>query len=325
MKNSRNEQLLNAEEGNQKKFKFQVKPEESVRQEVIKKLKKLGWHETQLRWKPEWPIPDTPHDLTKRERGQKFQICGSADLVAFADDSGEWHALQVVFEFKAPDIDKGRSQLIRYLSNEPMAKMGYWTNGTQSLAVYKRHQADWIYVEGAPLPQPSDNLTQPPDRPPAWEALLAPSEAELSGAMRRLVATIVVNDPNVVRREEQLREFVHVLLVKLESDAIARRSANQDKPVAFRIYGDTQNKVPKTATAIREQFKDYFHKQRTRIFHPNDQETLLFSDETIFAIVAELSPFRILGDDVDLLAKAFQVIRTKAVDSTHKCTTQRQG
>ena len=64
-------------------------PKESVRQRVLHDLKKLGWTEGQLRWKPEWPVPDTPHDLTKRERGQKYSICGSADLVAFADESCE--------------------------------------------------------------------------------------------------------------------------------------------------------------------------------------------------------------------------------------------
>jgi hypothetical protein len=92
-------------------MELSVKPEETVRQRIIRDLMRLGWTEGQLRWKPEWPIPDTPHDLTKRERGQKFSICGSADLVAFADDSGQWYALQVIFEFKAPDIDKGRAQL----------------------------------------------------------------------------------------------------------------------------------------------------------------------------------------------------------------------
>jgi type I restriction enzyme M protein len=268
-----------------------------------------------LRWKPEWSIPDTPHDLTKRERGQKYAVCGSADLVAFADESEEWHALQVIFEFKAPDITKGRSQLIRYLSNEPMAKMGYWTNGSQSLAIYKRHTSDWVEVESAPLPHPVDDLTQPPDTPPAWKSLRAPSETELAGALRRLVATTVVGDARVNRREDQLRELIHILLVKLESDAVASRSANQDKPVSFRIYGDNMTKVALTASAVREQFKDYFHKQRTRIFHPNDREDILLSDETVFAVVAELAPFRILGDDVDLLSKAFQIFRTAALKS----------
>src|ERR1700753_4193849 len=89
-------------------------PEEKVRQSVIAELRKIGWTEEQLQWKPEWPVPDTPHDLTKRERGQKYAICGSADLVAFADESGEWPALQVIFEFKAPDINKGKAQLLRY-------------------------------------------------------------------------------------------------------------------------------------------------------------------------------------------------------------------
>ena len=83
---------------------IRLKPEEAVRQEVIKELLRLGWREGQLRWKPEWPVPKTPHDLTKRERGQKYDICGSADLVIFADTSGEAHALQIIFEFKAPDV-----------------------------------------------------------------------------------------------------------------------------------------------------------------------------------------------------------------------------
>lgn len=271
--------------------------------------------EAQLRWKPEWQVPDTPHDLTKRERNQKFAICGTADLVAFADISAQWYALQIVFEFKAPDIAKGEAQLMRYLSNEPMAKMGFWTNGSQTLAIYKRHQAGWVRVEGASLPHPTDDLTEPPDEPPTWNTLRDPSEVELSGALKRLVATVVVSDPHVTRREDQLRELIHVLLVKLESDAVASRSANNEAPVAFRIYGDTLTKVAVTADKIREQFLAYFQKQRTRIFHPSDREQILLSNETIFAVVAELAPIRILGDRVDLLAKAFQIFRTSALKS----------
>jgi len=292
-----------------------TKPEESVRRQTIRDLLQLGWRETQLRWKPEWQVPDTPHDLTKRERGQKYGVCGSADLVAFADDSHQWYALQVIFEFKAPNIEQGRAQLLRYLSNEPMAKMGFWTNGHQTLAVYKRHLADWVFVENAPLPHPSDDLTQPPDEPPTWNTMRQPSEAELSGALKRLVATVVVSDPHVVRREDQLRELLHILLVKLESDAVASRSINREKPVGFRLYGESLSKVALTACRIRDDYKDYFRKQRTRIFNASDREDLLLSDETIFAVVAELNQFRILGDDVDLLAKAFQLFRTSALKS----------
>lgn len=266
-----------------------LKPEESVRQRVIKELLRLGWKEGQLQWKPEWQVPDTPHDLTKRERGQKYAVCGSADLVAFADESREWYALQVIFEFKAPDIDHGRAQLLRYLSNEPMAKMGFWTNGSQTLAVYKRHQSDWVFVENAGLPHPTDDLTQAPEAPPTWNSMRTPTEAELSGALKRLVATVVVSDPHVVRREDQLRELLHILLVKLDSDAVACRSANREKPVDFRIYGDELTKVAVTSSKARESYKAYYHKQRTRIFNSSDREDLALSNETIFAVVAELA------------------------------------
>src|SRR5215211_1806170 len=104
-----------------------VRPEEIVRQKTLTSLRVLGWREEQIQWKPEWPVPDTPHDLTKRERNQKYASCGSCDIVLFDDDSRQWHALRVIFELKAPDIDAGRSQLMRYLSNEPMVKLGYWT------------------------------------------------------------------------------------------------------------------------------------------------------------------------------------------------------
>ena len=291
-----------------------TKPEEKVRQQVLAELKRLGWKESRLRWRPEWPIPDTPHDLTKRERGQKYTVCGSSDLVAFADDSGEPHALQTIFEFKEPTIEKGRMQLMRYLSNEPVARMGFWTNGTKTLAVYKSHTNDWIYVEDAPLPAPGDDLTQPPEKTPTWNDLRVPNEAELTAALRRIVATVVISDSRATRREDQLRELLHVV-VKVDADSFASKSANRDKPHPFRIYGDKQTMVKQTADAIRQQFKRYFTKQRNRVFHPDDHDEIYLTDETIFAVVDALAPWRILGDSVDVLAKAFQVFRTKTLKS----------
>ena len=64
-----------------------VRPEEIVRQNTLKSLHGLGWREEQIQWKREWPVPDTPHDLTKRERAQKYASCGSCDIVLFDDDS----------------------------------------------------------------------------------------------------------------------------------------------------------------------------------------------------------------------------------------------
>lgn len=94
-------------------------PEERIRQQVIRDLLQRGWPEDRLQWRPEWPVTKTPHDLTKRERGQRYDADGTCDLVAFADNSGEPHALQIIFEFKAPDIDAGTQQLMRYRAASP--------------------------------------------------------------------------------------------------------------------------------------------------------------------------------------------------------------
>lgn len=290
-------------------------PEELVRQKVITDLKSLGWKDARLRWKPEWQVPDTPHDLTKRERKQKFKPCGRADLVAFADDSGEPHALQVIFEFKQPTIEGGKHQLQRYLSCEPVVKMGYWTNGSSSLAIFKSHTNDWIYVENAPLPHPGDDLTAPPKQAPTWNDLREPTEAQLAAALNRIAKTVVVSDTRSIRPEDRLRELLHVFLVKIESDTIASAPSNSAKPVTFRLYGDRTSMVKVTANAVREQFGDYFIKQRTRIFHRDDTKDLKLDDATIFSVVDTLAPWRILGDKIDVLSKALQVFRTDAMKS----------
>ncbi|MCP2031150.1 type I restriction enzyme M protein [Okibacterium sp. HSC-33S16] len=242
-------------------------------------------------------------------------MAGSADLVAFADDSGGSHALQVIFEFKAPSIDAGREQLLRYLSMEPMAKLGYWTNGTASLAIYKRHVNDWLFIEGAALPQPDDDLTRPPEKPLTWDSLRLPTEVELSAALKRLVATVIVADSRATRREDQLRELLHVMLVKLDNDSYFSKSKNADKPVAFRIYGDEHNRVEKTAEQVRKQYREYFARQQNRVFNQDDRNEIQLTDTTLYRVVAELSGYRILGDDMDVLSKAFQVFRASALKS----------
>ena len=75
------------------------------------------------------------------------------------------------------------------------------------------------------------------------------------------------------------------------------------------------NRVKKTAEKIREFFKDYYSRQRTRIFLPHDRNELMLTDQTIYSLVTELWPYRILGDKIDLLAKAFQTFRTSALKS----------
>jgi type I restriction enzyme M protein len=288
-------------------------PEEVVRQKVIAELLRLGWRENRMRWRPEWRVPATPHDLTKRERGQNFEACGRSDLVLFADDSGQPHALQVMFEFKEPTIDAGTLQLKRYLASEPVVRMGYWTNGTKSIAIYKSHTNDWIEVPDAPLPQPGDNLTAPPKKAPTWNDLCEPTEAQLTAALNRIIKTAVMQDSRAVRPEDQLREILHAFLVKIESDSWASKKPNRAKPVPFRIYGNQESMVAVTAEVIQERFKAYYDQQQKRVFHQDDVDHIRLDPETLFAIVDMLAPWRILGDKVDLLSKGFQVLRTPAM------------
>jgi len=287
--------------------------EEDVRQEVLRNLRQRGWREEQIQWKPEWSVPDTPHDLTKRERGQKFATCGSCDIVLFDDDSREWHALKVIIELKAPDIDAGRSQLFRYLSNEPIAKMGYWSNGSRGLAVYKTVDGKWIEIENAQLPRPGDDLTQPSLEPLTWETMEEPSEAELTGAFKRLLNVVVATDTRAQRREVQLREMVHILLIKLDSDADA--SMEPSNPVSFTVQGDEITRISRTAGQIRQSFKDLYARRRDTIFSRDDRDEIQLDDATIYQAVVELSRFRLLFINSEVVAKAFQIFRTKALKS----------
>lgn len=141
-----------------------------------------------------------------------------------------------------------------------------------------------------------------------------PNETELIGLLKRLAMNVVVSDPYVIRREDQLRELLHILLVKLESDVVDSRldqSLNHsDNPVNFRIHGDSAQDMVMTVSNVRRGFKAYFHEHRNDIFNISDRDELLLSDETIFAIVTELGRFRILGVNIDSIIKAFQIFRS---------------
>jgi type I restriction enzyme M protein len=288
--------------------------EEDVRQRTLKELRRLGWREEQILWKPEWRVPDTPHDLTKRERGQSYATCGSCDIVLFdAKGVGEWEGLRVIFELKAPDIDAGRAQLMRYLSNEPMAKLGYWTNGSHSLAIYKTLDGNWLEIENAPLPRPGDDLSKPAEAPLTWNTMSVPTDAELTGAFKRLLDFVVVTDTRATRRDVQLREMVHVVLVKLNSDNNALM--DPDQPVTFDLRGDDATRVETTAEHVRSDFRDLYAQRRDTIFARDDRDELQLDDSTIYQVVVELARFRLLFVDAEVVAKAFQIFRTHAMKS----------
>jgi hypothetical protein len=121
----------------------------------------------QLQWKGEWLVPKNPSQASRREAGERFDGF-PVDLTIFdsPERSSYWESVLAIFEFKAPDKKMGRSQLETYLSLEPRAKLGYWTNGTDSLALYRRANGTFLEVDNPALPRPTDNFEQPSERPP---------------------------------------------------------------------------------------------------------------------------------------------------------------
>lgn len=83
---------------------------------------------------------------------------------------------------------------------------------------------------------------------------------------------VVANDTRAQRREVQLREMVHVLLIKLDSDADA--SMDPATPVNFTVQGDELTRISQTAEQVRRSFKDLYARRRDTIFSRDDQDEI---------------------------------------------------
>lgn len=274
-----------------------------VREPTVRALLALGWLDGQLQWRPEWRVPKTPHDSAKRESSQSFESW-PVDLVLFDSEehAGEWEHVLAIFEFKQPDLEAGQSQLETYLSREPRAKYGYWTNGDQSLAVYKLPDGGVDVVEGAPLPRPEDNLAKPSAEPLTYNRLKVPTERQLKGVFERLLNTTVAVDSRSTRRDDQLNQICNLLLLKLDSDTNA--SEDPDEPVTFQLASSEVE----TAKRIRKQFDD-LRLIRTDVFTESNDKELLLDDHTVQQAVYELSPLRLMDMGADAVSTAFQVFR----------------
>lgn len=276
---------------------------EQVRLPTIDKLQSLGWSEGQLRWKPAWHVPQTPHDAAKREVGQSFKGW-PVDLAIFdTDDSaGEWEHVLAIFEFKRPDLDGGLSQLEIYLGLEPRARFGYWTNGAESAALYKLADGTLERVVGAPLPTPHDNLTKPGAEPLTYARLQEPSAYKLKAIFKRLLEGTVAGDSRATRPDEQLNQICNLLLLKLQSDTDA--ADDPAAPVRFQVASDEGS----TAKLVREHFEE-MRLLRTDVFTESQDKELVLDDHTIQQAVYELSSLRLLDMGPDAVSTAFQVFR----------------
>lgn len=274
-----------------------------VRLPVIARLVELGWPEERLQWAPEWRVPQTPSDASKREVGGSF-ASWPVDLVIFdaQEHRGEWEHVLAIFEFKAPDLEAGRSQLEIYLSREPRAKFGYWTNGDRSLSLYKLPDGTFDEVEDSDLPRVQDNLSKKSAKPLTYNLLKVPTERQLKGVFERLLNSVVAADSRSTRPDDQLNQICNLLLLKLNSDT--NGSDDPDEPVSFQLAEDEQ----KTAEQVREQFAD-LRLLRTDVFTDEQDADLILDDHTLHQVVYELSPLRLMDMRANAVSTAFQVFR----------------
>ena len=277
---------------------------QQVRLPTLKALVDLGWDSGQLRWKPEWRVPQSPHDAAKREDGKSF-AGWPVDLAIFDDvrHAGEWEHILAICEFKAPTLTAGISQLEIYLMREPRARMGYWSNGSEDVRVYRLADGTFHHVRNKGLPYPNDDFTRPSKRPLNFGDLVTPENRQLRSIFSRLLDVVVARDSRSTRSEAQLNELCNLLLLKLESDA--KGNYDHGKPVAFQL---SQGGEAVTAKVMRQQF-GALQKLRPEVFSEFKESDLELDDHTIQETVYELSGLNLIDVRPEAISSAFQVFR----------------
>ncbi len=212
--------------------------------------------------------------------------------------------LRIICECKRPDVDTGIEQLKIYLDREPHARAGLWFNGIEHKIVYKTANGYDLAPDGTPIPTPTDPLSSLEHRVLTFPDLKrAPSLVPLFRRIRDRLATL---DRNVNRDEEILPDISFLLLLKIRDEQDHRFTPS--KPLAFQI----DENVSRTAERIKDLLENEIKKNAT-LFGAEEREIRFqIDDDSIYYIVENLQNFRLLSNDSDAVAQAFQVIRGKA-------------
>ncbi len=280
-----------------------------VRLPLLDALVSLGWNRDQIQCPSpdsddrEWRVPRNPSSAARREKGQRFDGF-PVDVAIFdsASDKGDYRHVSIIVECKAPNETAGVSELETYLSLEPRARLGIWTNGSLVTRVYKLPSGEFRTVRNASLPAPGDNLLL--EENVGFDSLSVPSLAQLTHVFEDLLDLIVAGDGRTTRADARLNQICNLLLLKLNSDVLARSA--RERSVRFQIKGTPQE----TAEAIDQQFAVY-KRDRRDLFSDDEQDAILFDPATIHAAVAELQRFDLVDVKPDSLSLAFQVFRSR--------------
>lgn len=276
---------------------------------LVERLIELGWDKNQIQYKPEWKVPKTPSDASKREGGQSYQGF-PVDIAIFDSPSnnGKYENLQIIVETKAPNVTVGVNQLKIYMGLEPHALLGIWTNGADISLVYKTPTGGFEVENNASLPRPGESLLKSGLHKLKWTDLVEPTTLDLKKVFVRLLNVVVSQDSISTRRDDQLNNLCNVLLAKLEGDRIAKCEPLNSVP--FQLW-DSEDE---TADRIRSLFQSMKIAHGDIFLTDNDNDINL-DNHTISLAVFELSRFKIKDASLNAVSQAFQVFRAASLKS----------
>jgi type I restriction enzyme M protein len=260
----------------------------------------------------EWRVPHNPSEASKRQEGRKYRGY-PVDICVFAspDRAGDPRSVLFMVETKQPNEQAGLDQLYIYLSLEPAARLGVWTNSADPSAPA---MFVWRNDDGTMSPQrqhvrdlPRCGMQLAPQvMIPRYDDLISPTEGTLRMVLSDLLDKVVARDACVTRREEQLDKLCTLLLLKLESDRQARMQRHE--PVRFRPY-ESEQATARQMHRMLEALAD----AEPDIFPEPDDRVLGFEEWTIHTCVEALFRFRLLGMELATLSTAFQILRSEAL------------
>ena len=281
----------------------------NVRIPLLAEFERLGWDPNQMQYEPEWKVPKSPSEASKREAGKSFQGF-PVDIAIFdnASNLGNYENIQIIVETKAPDIDLGINQLKIYMGLEPHTLLGIWSNGTDISLVYRTAQGGFEVVRHGSLPRPGESLLRSGTSKLKWGDLQEPTTSELKKIFTRLLNVIVSQDSQSTRRDEQLNNLCNILLSKLEGDKIAKFAPQSSVP--FQMWDSEQE----TAEKIRTLFNG-MRIAHSDIFLTDADVEIKLDDHTMSLCAYELAKYKLRDASLNVVSQAFQVFRTESLKS----------
>lgn len=258
-------------------------------------IREAGWDPGQIVSRPkQWRVKASPS-------GKRVW---PVDIAIFDDPSRIRDSDHVIIigECKKKDVNIGLEQLKIYLDREPASKIGIWFNGIEHAIVYKTRRGYVTADPGTPIPTIHDPLVPLGKRVLTYKDLRqAPSLVPVFRRIRDRLATL---DSNVNRDEEILPDISLLLLLKILDEQTHR--LKRQSPMEFQIDEKPERTSKRVKDLLQRSLKKY-----PELFGAQEA-TFSIDDASINYVVEILQNYRLLSNDVDAIAEAFQVIRGKA-------------